>query len=406
MLKKKIATLSFSFSIFLSSFSVGAASPAPAAPTVFIDGKQISFEVPPTVVEGTTLVPLRKIFESLGASIEWDATSRTLHAIRKDVTITYTIGEPIAKKNGAEIKLAVPGQIIDGSTLVPLRFVGEALGATVGWEDRSRTITISSVAKQEITVKRVVDGDTLKIDWSGKEESLRLIGVDTPETVHPTKPVQEGGVEASDYSKSSLTGATVFVEVDVQERDQYGRLLGYVYLSDGTQYNAKLVSEGYAKIATFPPNVRWVDLFTYLQKDARDNGRGLWSPASENGGVPQTRQPEPLTTPESPNEVTGHLNITEIDKVKEIVVIRNPSMDDVDLTGWKLTSVEGNQTFTFPVGYTLKSGGIVMIVSGPNAAAGEGVLIWSNKNMWNNEKPDPGILYNAKGEIDFQYEDK
>lgn len=82
-----------------------------------------------------------------------------------------------------------------------------------------------------------------------------MIGVDTPETVHPEKPVKEYGKEASDFTKEQLTDKEVWVEYDVEQRDKYGRLLGYVYLIETVEmYDAKLVAEGFAQVATFPPN--------------------------------------------------------------------------------------------------------------------------------------------------------
>ncbi|WP_284644670.1 stalk domain-containing protein [Paenibacillus silviterrae] len=278
MFNKQLVRIALSISLLFSAIPTVTATPADVTPIVFIDGKRTSFDVPPTVVNGTTLVPLRKIFESLGAEIAWNGDTRTVSAKKGDVSITYTIGDTVSKKNTVDINLPVPGQIIEGSTMVPLRFVGEALGATVGWDSPSRTITISSSIKKEVKVNRVVEGDTVQIDWNGKEETIRLIGVDTMESMHPSasKNVETGKI-ASEYTKQALTGVTVLVEVDVEERDSYGRLLGYVYLSDGTMFNAKVVSEGYAKTAATPPNVRWVDLFTHLQTDAREDGRGVWA---------------------------------------------------------------------------------------------------------------------------------
>lgn len=127
------------------------------------------------------------------------------------------------------------------------------------------------------TVKRVVDGDTLKIDYNGKEESVRLIGVDTPESVHPDESKNtEFGKKASEFSKNYLEGKQISLEFDVQERDKYGRLLAYVYLN-GIMYNKTLLEEGYAKIATYPPNVKYVDDFTKIQEEARNNKKGLWA---------------------------------------------------------------------------------------------------------------------------------
>lgn len=126
-------------------------------------------------------------------------------------------------------------------------------------------------------VIRVVDGDTFVVNYNGKDEKVRLIGVDTPESVHPNgEKNTEFGKTVSSYSKQMLTGKQVVLEFDVDERDQYGRLLAYVYI-DGQMYNKLLLEKGYAKIATYPPNVKYVDDFTVIQKQARENKEGLWA---------------------------------------------------------------------------------------------------------------------------------
>jgi endonuclease YncB( thermonuclease family) len=365
-------------------------------PTVFLDGKKLEFDVPPTIIDGSTLVPLRKIFESLGATVGWDDSTQTVTAVKKTTTIQYTVGHDFYYQNNEVKTIPVAGQIVNGSTLVPLRFVGEALGTTVGWEGNTRTITISSAVKKEITVKSVTDGDTITATIDGKEEKIRFIGVDTPETVHPTKAVQQYGLEASNFTKTQLTDKKVILEFDTSERDQYGRILGYIYLEDGTFFNAKLVAEGYAKVATFPPNVRWVELFKTLQTDADNSDRGLWNIDS----VVETT-PAPVTSTDS----SHHLQITEVDKQKEIVTLHNPGKEDVNMTGWKLVSIAGDQSYTFPDGYILKSGDTIQILSGPDAVESSGTLVWTKKNIWNNTESDPAILYNASGGIDFEYKD-
>lgn len=129
-------------------------------------------------------------------------------------------------------------------------------------------------------VKRIIDGDTFVLDNGIK---VRLIGVDTPETVHPKKEVQYFGKEASAFTKKLIDGKKVRLEYDVQKYDRYGRLLAYVYLEDGTFLNAELVKQGYANVSTFPPNVKYEQLFINLQKEARENNRGLWQKSnSEN----------------------------------------------------------------------------------------------------------------------------
>jgi micrococcal nuclease len=151
-------------------------------------------------------------------------------------------------------------------------------------------------------VTRVADGDTLVVDIDGTEEYVRLIGVDTPESVHPDKErnVPYGAV-ASDFTKKLVEDKTVILELDAQERDRYGRLLAYVYL-DGVMLNKTLLSEGHAKLATYPPNVRYVDEFTELQAEAREKGAGVWAyealavadePAETEPGRPEQPAEEP-----------------------------------------------------------------------------------------------------------------
>ncbi len=114
------------------------------------------------------------------------------------------------------------------------------------------------------SVTRVVDGDTIEVDYNGTLEKVRLIGVDTPESVHPDSSKNtEEGILASDYTKAKLEGKQVELEFDVQQRDQYGRLLAYVWV-DGLMYNKTLLEDGVANLATYPPNVKYVDEFTAI----------------------------------------------------------------------------------------------------------------------------------------------
>jgi micrococcal nuclease len=123
-------------------------------------------------------------------------------------------------------------------------------------------------------VERVVDGDTVVLDGG---EKVRLLGIDTPETVDPRRPVERFGKEASVFARSLLQGRRVRVETDVEPRDRYGRTLAYLYLEDGTFVNLRLVEEGYASASRHPPNVRHAGLLRDAEKRAREMGRGLWS---------------------------------------------------------------------------------------------------------------------------------
>ena len=124
-------------------------------------------------------------------------------------------------------------------------------------------------------VERVIDGDTIKVRIGDGIETVRYIGVDTPETVHPTRGVEPYGKAASAFNRALVAGRRVRLEFDVERRDRYGRLLAYVYV-DSLFVNAELLRRGYAQLMTVPPNVRHVDEFVRLQKAARAAGEGLW----------------------------------------------------------------------------------------------------------------------------------
>ena len=128
----------------------------------------------------------------------------------------------------------------------------------------------------DTTVQRVVDGDTLVIDGG---LPVRLIGVDTPETKDPRRPVQCFGREAAAFLTSLLPkGTGVRLVGDVEQQDQYDRTLAYAYrLPDGLFVNAELVRNGYAQVLTIAPNVAHADDFVALAAEARAAGRGLWS---------------------------------------------------------------------------------------------------------------------------------
>ena len=126
-------------------------------------------------------------------------------------------------------------------------------------------------------VIRVVDGDTIVVDIAGEQNKVRLIGVDTPESVHPnpSRNVPYGKI-SSEFTRNAMEGKLVYLEYDVEPTDQYGRILAYVWL-DGVMFNKTLLTEGHAVLATYPPNVRYVDEFTQLQTKARADGKGLWA---------------------------------------------------------------------------------------------------------------------------------
>lgn len=139
---------------------------------------------------------------------------------------------------------------------------------------------IINPAESDYLVAKVIDGDTIKL---ANGDTIRYIGVNTPESVHPKIKLQCFGKEASDYNQQLVAGKTVTLEKDVSETDKYGRLLRYVYV-DGEMINEKLVHDGYALVATYPPDVKYTKQFLAGQTDARLNRRGLWSKCNYKEG--------------------------------------------------------------------------------------------------------------------------
>lgn len=134
-------------------------------------------------------------------------------------------------------------------------------------------------ASQYIYVTKVIDGDTFWGNDAGLDEvRVRLLGIDAPESRKSGhKEVGFYGRESEEYLKSLLSHKKVRLEYDVDKYDQYGRTLAYVYLEDGTFVNAELLKQGYARVMTFPPNVKYADEFIRLQRKARRSQVGMWS---------------------------------------------------------------------------------------------------------------------------------
>lgn len=186
-------------------------------------------------------------------------------------------------------------------------------GAWLVWR-RSPTVTMTSVsvehrpknALQEYAtssnafVVRAVDGDTLivQLDGEKQERRVRLLGINTPETVDPRKPVECFGKEASKFMHELVDGRRVRLEADTQadERDAYGRLLRSVFLEDGTDINLVMVHDGYAyAYLSFPLNPLRKRALKKQQEDAKLSERGLWNPATCMGSTPQTKNTESVS---------------------------------------------------------------------------------------------------------------
>jgi micrococcal nuclease len=164
---------------------------------------------------------------------------------------------------------------------------------------------------QEYRVVQVLDGDTIVVRGGGAPETIRLLGVDTPETHHPTKPVQCYGPEASAYTARRLFGQLVRLEDDVERHDVYGRRLAYVYLH-GRNFEQELLRKGYARLLVIEPNHAHARAMLDDELDARARRVGLW-------GACETDAPSP-----------GHLRRGRSEPLRE----RHPSPLTLHARGW------------------------------------------------------------------------
>ncbi len=160
-----------------------------------------------------------------------------------------------------------------------MRWIIVLLLGAVGTFFISNIVGVQTIGNDTRTTgycERVVDGDTIEVSVNGVVYKVRYIGIDTPETVDPRRPVGYFGKEASAKNTELVLGKVVRMEKDISDMDKYGRYLRYVYVDD-LMINKELVRLGYAKVSTYPPDVKYVTVFLNAEREARDNKRGLWS---------------------------------------------------------------------------------------------------------------------------------
>lgn len=272
---------------------------------IVINNNKVETPDAPYIKEERTLVPLRLISENLGIKVEWDNTNRQVVLKKSSGDILLPIQKDYYLVNGQKVPTEISGEIKNDRTFVPVRLIAELFDRNVGWDNNTKTVLINDKGQtptpvvkstntfEEAKVLRVVDGDTIEIDRGRGKEKVRFVLVNTPETVHPKKGVEFYGKEASNFTKSQLTGKTVYLQKDTSDTDRYGRLLRYIWIerpsSDNPSneeikskcFNAILLAGGYANVSTFPPDVKYVDLFRKIERQARDGNVGLWSQSFE-----------------------------------------------------------------------------------------------------------------------------
>ncbi|RME49576.1 MAG: hypothetical protein D6796_04710 [Caldilineae bacterium] len=227
----------------------------------------------------------------------------------------------------------------------------------------------TGVPLQQAQVVKVVDGDTIHVRLDGQEYTVRYILINTPETKHPTKGTEPFGPEAFEANRRLVEGKTVWLEKDVSETDRYGRLLRYVYV-DGRMVNEELLRLGLAQVVTFPPDVKYVERFLAIQRQAQANGVGMW------GGW-------------------GRVQITALNVYEEYADLTNTTHQPQDLTGWRLVSERGGQSC--PLAGILSPGETVRVWARAADAGRGGYNCGFEHGIWSNSQPDPAILYDADG---------
>lgn len=159
-----------------------------------------------------------------------------------------------------------------------------------------RNVSTGGIDLVPVKITRIVDGDTAYARFAdGREEKVRFIGVDAAEISESAGGIEPYGHEAAEFTRRQIDGKKIWLEFDTAERDQYGRLLAYLWLEipeeinedeiRAKMFNAHLLLEGYASQVTFPPNTRYIEYFSQFNAEARNAGRGLWGLNGEDNAV-------------------------------------------------------------------------------------------------------------------------
>ena len=245
-----------------------------------------------------------------------------------------------------------------------------------------------------VLVIDVIDGDTIDIRYfDGSEERVRMLGIDTPESYGENDPskwncdiqpivLDMWGHNAKQTTTDALLNTYVYLEYDevAGERGYYGRLLAYIILQDGTNYNAYLVREGYARVYT-SADFTYMDQFLEYESDSRLSGKGVWVECEQSNK-------------------TG-MRIDMLNPYDEYVMIANYTDAPVSLGGWTLKDAAG-ATYEFPEGFVLGMSSSVKVYSGTGVDTNS-ELYWNHiGNIWNNSS-DTAMLTDAGGHLVYTF---
>ena len=226
MKKMKFIIPMFLMSIIfgLSFQSVSAASGV----TIYINGEKQSFSNQAVIEDGSTLVPLRGIFEELGADVTWNQSNKTIDASKGNTKVWLKLGSKNATVNGRTIKLAVPAQTKNGNTLVPLRFISEALGAYVEWDQKAQKVTITGDQNPSLPVVEEKEVPVLSMGETFSDEQVEV-------TIKDVEYVQDG----------NNNGFKVYFSVTNKSKKPLDHPGGLQFKLNNAQYEEELNRSGY-----------------------------------------------------------------------------------------------------------------------------------------------------------------
>ena len=240
---------------------------------------------------------------------------------------------------------------------------------------------------QEAKVVEILDGDTVKVLLDGNVRTVRYVGIDTPEV---TQFVTRLGRQAADRNAELLAGQVVRLYTDVLDKDRNGRLLRYVVLGD-TFINELLVAEGLAEEQTYEPDHACAAMLQAAEENARAAALGIWQAADDAMDAPVTN---PADAASHGTYLPGTVLISQVDKVKEVVRLRNNSAAEVDLEGWFIVSERGDQVCR--LAGILKEGSELNIY-GQEGKGGYNCSF--TDQIWSNQNEDPAALYDPSGNL-------
>jgi endonuclease YncB( thermonuclease family) len=250
--------------------------------------------------------------------------------------------------------------------------------------------TTSDLAPEtQITVTRVIDGDTIEVDIGGTIYRVRYIGMDTPELDDERPEFCALAQEATRLNRQLVEGETVRLERDISETDKYGRLLRYVYVDD-TFVNAELVRQGLAWAEAYEPDTKYQDILEEAEAEARQDKIGLWQ---------ETEAPSPISVENVQSTYIFYDGLVPNVESDEYVEITNLGDQPRDLAGCVLIDIdEGYPSFTFP-SYILAPGESIRVYTNEYHPEWGGFSFEYSQAIWNNTEPDVAVLYDNQGNI-------